>query len=252
MHDAHCHIDLYPDFGRELAAIADARIVTVAVTNTPSVFEMCERICAGNAYVHPALGLHPELAVDRERELPLLLRFMHRVRFIGEVGLDFTTRDRTARVTQVRVFAAILAAARTAGGKVLSVHSRRAAGEVIDLVGPQFPGSVILHWFSGSAKDLRRGIAHGYYFSVNPAMTLSAAGRMTIDEVPRDKLLLESDGPFLKIDAAPARAADVRHVVAYIATLWKLPVSDTERLLDANFARAATQHPSAPNIEAPR
>ena len=236
MHDAHCHIDLYPEFARQLATIAERRIATIAVTNTPSVFEMCERICAGNAYVHPALGLHPELVLERERELPILLRLMQRVRFIGEVGLDFTTQDRTARASQVRVFTAILASARTATGKVLSVHSRRASSQVIDLIGPQFPGSVILHWFSGPAKDLRRAISNGYYFSANHAMTLSATGRATIETVPRDKLLLESDGPFVRIDDTPSGPGDVQRVVRHIAGVWNAPASEVERQLDANFA----------------
>lgn len=238
MHDAHCHIDLYPDYRRELNAIAAAEVATLAVTNTPSVFAMCERICAGNPFVHPAVGLHPELAVERERELPLLLQLMDRVRFIGEIGLDFTSRDPAVRATQVRVFAAILAAARAVGGKVLSIHSRRAAGEVVEMVGPRFPGAVILHWFSGSEKVLARAIDCGYYFSVNPAMTTSLRGKAVIDAVPRSRLLLESDGPFVTVGNAPARPTDVRVSVRHISGAWQMSVAEAERELDSNFAVA--------------
>jgi len=236
MHDAHCHIDLYPDYRRELAAIAARRITTIAVTNTPSVFEMCERICGGNAFVHAALGLHPELAVEREHELPLLLRLIHRVRFIGEIGLDFTSRDPAVRATQVRIFTAVLAAARAVGGRVLSVHSRRAAAETVAIVGPRFPGAVILHWFSGSASVLGRAVRDGYYFSVNPAMIRSASGQAVIRAVPRERLLLESDGPFVMVDDSPARPSDLRLVVTHVATLWNVDPAEAEQCLDANFA----------------
>jgi|SRR5581483_2840700 len=238
MHDAHCHIDLYQNFRDQLASIAASQIRTIAVTNAPSVFEMCERICAGNMFVHPAVGLHPELAVERESELPILLRLMQRVRFIGEIGLDFTKHDAGSRATQIKVFTAILAAARTATAKVLSIHSRRAASEVVGFVGPNFPGTVILHWFSGHAKELRRAIEFGYYFSVNPAMTSSVSGRAIIASVPRDYLLLESDGPFVRVDAAPAGARDVTRVIDYVAAMWKMAPADVEQQLDGNLRRA--------------
>jgi len=241
MHDAHCHIDLYPNFRKQLADIAAGKLATIAVTNTPSVFEMCERICAGNSFVHPAIGLHPELVGERERELPLLLQLIHRVRFIGEIGLDFTTRDPVARAAQIRVFTAIIAAARAAGGKTLTIHSRRAAAEVVEIVGPGFPGAIILHWFSGSANVLRRAVGYGYYFSVNPAMTRSSTGQSIIRSVPTDRLLMESDGPFVTIDNAPAKPADVRLVVEHVAALWNLSLVETERRLDRNFAIATSR-----------
>jgi TatD DNase family protein len=238
MHDAHCHIDLYRDFQGVLAAIDKARVKTIAVTNTPSVFEMCERICAGNRFVYPALGLHPELAHQRERELPLMLGLLERVKFVGEVGLDFTTRDVTIRSVQVRVFEAVLAAARADGRKVLSIHSRQAAAEVVDLVGAQFPGTVILHWFSGSERTLIRAIENGYYFSVNVAMTNSARGRSVIPTVPRDRILTESDGPFVTVRDAPTYPTDVGLVVNYLAKVWLLPAGEVEHHLDTNFTTA--------------
>jgi TatD DNase family protein len=163
---------------------------------------------------------------------------IQRVRFIGEIGLDFTTRDPVARAAQIRVFTTIIAAARAAGRKTLTIHSRRAAAEVVEIVGPGFPGVIILHWFSGSANVLSRAVGYGYYFSVNPAMTRSSTGQSIIRSVPPDRLLMESDGPFVTIDNAPAKPVDVRLVVAHVAALWNLSLVETERRLDKNFARA--------------
>jgi TatD DNase family protein len=157
MHDAHCHIDLYRSFREELAAIVEARLKTIAVTNAPSVFDAMVRLAAGTPFVYPAVGLHPELVSEREHELPLLLDRLGHVRFVGEIGLDFV-RAEADRVRQVRVLEQILAACAAVPGKILSLHSRNASAEVVRLVGAEFPGTAILHWFSGPTASTSRSI----------------------------------------------------------------------------------------------
>jgi TatD DNase family protein len=234
MHDAHCHIDLYRSYREELAAIAQARVRTIAVTNTPSVFDAMERLAAGNSFVYPAVGLHPELVPERAHELPLLLERLERVRFVGEIGLDFAsaTADRKA---QTRILERILAECATRPGRILSLHSRNAAAEVVRLVGPGFPGVAILHWFSGPLKVLEKAVAHGFYFSINPAMTRSDRGRAILAALPRNRLLTESDGPFVDMEGAPARPTDVKLVTSYLASHWGISPSEAEAVVDANF-----------------
>jgi len=59
--DAHCHLDLFPDPAALARHVNERRIHTIAVTNAPSVFAHTEHLAAGSAYLHPAIGLHPEL-----------------------------------------------------------------------------------------------------------------------------------------------------------------------------------------------
>jgi TatD DNase family protein len=234
MHDAHCHIDLYPSYRAELAAIAEGGVKTMAVTNAPSVFDAMVRLASGNPSVFPAIGMHPELVRDRSQELPLLLERLDGVRFVGEVGLDFAG-SAGDRIEQVHVLERIVAACTSRPGKILSLHSRRAEKEVVQLVGANFPGTAILHWYSGSLKVLDQALASGFYFSVNTAMISSERGRAIIAALPPGRVLTESDGPFIKIDGAPARPADVRRVVAYLASHWRTTMPEAEAIVDRNF-----------------
>lgn len=104
MVDAHCHLDLYPDYAAILAEIERDGVYTIAVTNAPSVFRRCVEIARRPRFVRVALGLHPELAAARERELDLLPDLLATTRYVGEVGLDYVTQDpRRARRPATRV-----------------------------------------------------------------------------------------------------------------------------------------------------
>lgn len=233
--DTHCHLDLYPDFARVLADIEARRVATIAVTNTPSVFRRCVELTAGSRFVRVAVGLHPQLVADRSRELPLLFDLIRETTYIGEIGLDFTDADTANRAAQQRVFKEILGACARVGNRVLSVHSRRAAAEVVETIGEDFRGSVILHWFSGSVGVLAKAIAAGCFFSVNPAMLLSEQGRKLIDRMPRDRIVTESDGPFVTISDRPAEPADVIRVVRYLADVWSIDEREVEAQITATF-----------------
>lgn len=241
MHDTHCHLDLYPD-PRAMCAAA-AGIDTVLVTTRPSAFEEACVLAEEFPHIHPALGLIPQAALVLEAELPLFLALLPRSRFVGEIGLDGVSQDPAEQAAQARVFAQILAACAQAKNKVLSIHSRRAAGAVLDALaahGSSFSGAAILHWFSGNAAQLRRAAGMGCWFSVNPAMVKSVHGRALIRCMPRDRVLLESDGPFVLMDERPATPADGASVVAYLAGAWGISRAAAEAAVDGNWAAANT------------
>lgn len=233
--DAHCHIDLYPDYSQLLAEIRQRQVETIAVTNAPSVYPRFLEICTGNSFVHPAVGLHPELASARRRELPMLLDLLDSTNFVGEVGLDYSIGDEADRQVQREVFGRVLARCADLGNKVLTVHSRRAAPDVVSMIQTQFPCKVILHWFSGSMGTLERALSEGCYFSVNTAMTRSTTGRKIINKIPRDRLLTETDGPFVMVRGRPARAGDVEAVVSFIAGLWQCADGEVALQIAKNF-----------------
>ncbi len=239
MHDTHCHLDLYPD--PRAACVAAAGIDTVLVTTRPSAFENACALAKEFPWIHPALGLIPQEALTLEAELPLFLESLPRSRFVGEIGLDGVSRDPAGQAAQARVFAQILAACAGAKNKVLSIHSRRAAGAVLDALadhGPSFPGTVILHWFSGNAAQVRRAAGMGCRFSINPAMVKSVHGRALIRCMPRDRVLLESDGPFVQVEGRPATPADGLAVVSYLAGAWGISRAAAQAAVDANWAAA--------------
>ncbi len=239
--DTHCHLDLYPDPAALIREIEQQRVYTIAVTNTPSVFpRLCEIV--GNArFVRAALGLHPELAAQRYRELPQFAALMPRTRYIGEVGLDYQTSVEAERLMQRRVLAKIIEHCDAAGGKVVTVHSRRAVDDVVDAFGERFHGTYILHWYSGGVRSLRRAVAQGAFISVNPAMVQSERGRALIAEVPRERVVTETDGPFVSVASAAGKVVatpgDVRSVVKELGRLWDVEADEARAIVYLNFSR---------------
>jgi TatD DNase family protein len=233
--DTHCHIDLYPNFSELIEAVETARIYTIAVTNAPSVFRQCASLLHGKKYIRPALGLHPQLAHQRAHELPLALELLTETRYVGEIGLDFMTTDRDDRASQLKVFRAITDSCAGYGDKILTVHSRRATQEVVETLGDSYPGIVILHWYSGSLRLLERALSYGFYFSVNPAMLKTEKGRRIVCAIPTERLLTESDGPFVETMGRPANPHDIAEVTVELAQLSGLAMDQMRRILFSNF-----------------
>jgi TatD DNase family protein len=241
--DTHCHIDLYPDPAGVVREIERRGVYTIAVTNTPSVYSPTAALAHGSRYVRSALGLHPQLAAERRGELPLFFEHLPDTRYVGEVGLDYVTSDRGNRTHQRRVFGEILGACHAAGDKVLTVHSRRAEADVVDAVGEGFPGTVILHWYSGSLRILDLAVSRGFYFSVNPAMAGGKRFASILSRIPPERVLLETDGPFVSVGARPAVPVDVETVVVRIAEVWAVPAEQVRDSLFSNFSGILRGHP---------
>jgi TatD DNase family protein len=235
--DTHCHVDLYPDYQELLEETEQAGIYTIAVTNTPSVFRRCFSLTQSTKFVRAALGLHPQLVSQRSHELALMLEMLGETKYIGEIGLDFVNNDQQERKLQERVFTTILEKCAAFPEKVLTIHGRRAASDVVRLVGQSYPCTVILHWFSGTQAELRDAIAAGFYFSANSAMLGSEKGRKLITRIPLDRLLTESDGPFVNVDGKSARPTTIPEVVTGLAELMGMGVEDMAETIFSNFRR---------------
>ena len=218
--DAHCHFDLFQNPHQVVQEAERNRIHSIAVTNTPSVFDPMRRLTSGSKYVRTAVGLHPELAIQRAAEIPILQRKLADTRYVGEVGLDYKVVVKPAeRAKQRAIFQSILEHCVNAGGRILTIHSRRAEADVVAAVTEYQPGPFILHWYSGSLKVLSAAAAVGAYFSVNAAMVRSKRGRRLIQEIPMDRMLTESDGPFVLLDGQPARPPSVLKVLTELASI---------------------------------
>jgi len=150
--DFHCHLDLFPD---PVSAINDAEqagVYTLTVTTTPKAWPRNLELTKSTKHVRAALGLHPQLVMERSDEVSLWEQYLPQARYIGEVGIDAGPRYYRSLDLQKQVFERILQHCAAAGGKVLTVHSVRSATIVLDLIEKYFPtenGQVVLHWFTG-------------------------------------------------------------------------------------------------------
>jgi TatD DNase family protein len=157
-------------------------------------------------------------------------------RYVGEVGLDGTPEFKPHWAVQLLVFDHVLKACSKAGGRILSIHSRRASGAVLDRVqAHRDAGVAVLHWFSGSFRNLDHAIDLGCWFSVGPAMLSSQRGRSLAALMPRDRVLTESDGPFAQVDGTPLMPWEVDQAVDILGELWSVSPLQAQRTIRRNL-----------------
>jgi TatD DNase family protein len=238
--DFHCHIDLYPDPPALIASCEKNKIVTLAVTTTPKAWPQNRKWAAGSTYVHTAVGLHPEVVGERHRELALLEEYVKESRLIGEIGLDGSPQYRKSWEMQNEVFIRALMAAQGLGGRVVSIHSRRAANEVVKCLREHTTQArvlPILHWFSGSIAIARKAADMGCYFSVNRGSLEHETGVALVRSFPVDRLLTETDGPFTLIGERKSEPEDVVLTAKLLAETKSVPIHEMRRTLANNSER---------------
>ena len=198
MFDMHCHVDLIDPMNRFCATAAMLDISILAMTTTPRAYHAETNMLRNYQSVYVALGLHPQLVSERKQELAIFDRYVASSRFIGEVGLDFSKRFYSSKEDQVIAFEHIIQAC--VHSKTISIHSVFSDKQVLDILAKNSTtehNRCILHWYSGSLKQLDRALEMGCYFSVNEQMLRSANGAKIIHRIPVERMVLESDAPFV-------------------------------------------------------
>ncbi|MBN8224274.1 MAG: TatD family hydrolase [Xanthomonadales bacterium] len=238
MIDFHCHLDLYPDPQAVAAACQERGLYVLSVTTTPSAWNGTSALALGKSRIRTALGLHPQVAHLRKSELPLFEKLVGQTRYVGEIGLDGAPEFKPHWNDQMEVFERILTACSNAQGKILSLHSRRASKDVLSrLAEHPRAGIPILHWFSGTAKEVDRAVEQGCWFSVGPAMLSSSKGRSLVERMPHDRILTESDGPFAQLEGRSILPWEASWAVLGLSDAWAVPPAEVEQRLAQNLAR---------------
>lgn len=238
--DFHCHLDLYPDHEKLIEECDREGVATLAVTTTPKAWSRNRELAAGTSHVRVALGLHPQLVGEREQEIGLFERLLPEARYVGEIGLDAGPRFYKSFEAQERVFERILRMCAEQGSKVLTIHSVRTAAKVLQHLERALPtdrGQVVLHWFTGSAAEARRAIEWGCYFSINSEMLKSAKHRELVEQIPADRLLTETDGPFVLVSGAAIRPIAVSTTVAQLAELRRVDAEGMRSQILGNLTK---------------
>ena len=240
MIDLHCHIDLYPDPVAVLDEVDSRGAFVLAVTTTPKAWRGTQKLVGKRRRVRVALGLHPEVVAERHSEVELLCALIPEARYIGEIGLDGSPPHRSSLDLQMKVFNRVLDECGKRGGRVLSIHSRGAANQVIDSI-ERSPdsGLPILHWFSGTRKQMERAAALGCWFSVGPAMLRSFKGRDLAAAMPLERLLTETDAPFARSGDQPLYPWQATDCVPELAKLHQTSPEHMFQILKRNLKSMA-------------
>lgn len=118
----------------------------------------------------------------------------------------------------------------------MSVHSRRAAKAVLDaLEAVRDAGRPIMHWFSGTQRELARAVDIGCWFSVGPTMLGTDRGRAVAAKIPWNRLLTESDGPFAQVGGRNALPWDAGTAEIALAEVWDVPLDEVQARLTGNL-----------------
>ena len=244
--DSHCHLadPAYDTDRDEVLARAWAAGVgrVVVIGESPASADRALALAAADARLSATAGLHPHDASTWSPGVESWLRERlrdPRVVAVGEMGLDYHY-DHSPRDAQRRAFEAQLALANVAGKPVV-IHAREADDDVAAVLRAHPGVPAILHSFSSGPSLLRAGLDLSHYVSFSGMVTFRNWNLdWAILETPADRLLLETDGPYLA--PVPHRGkrnepAFVRHVAERIASLRGLPVEELIAITGRNAAR---------------
>jgi TatD DNase family protein len=240
--DAHSHLDRYAlaepgALHSALAEIARLPVFTLSNSMDPDAYRRNLEISEACEWVLPAFGVHPWNAPRFAGRLQELRSGVEQSPVIGEIGLDHHfVEDPSAYPAQREVFEFFLSEARDQK-KIVTVHTKGAEREVLELLARYALPRVIVHWYSGPLGVFKKLAATGVYFTVGFEVARSDHIRKVARAVPTDRLLSETDNPggasaFL---GAPGRPALILQVVRGIAQARKSSARAIEEAVQANL-----------------
>jgi TatD DNase family protein len=247
--DSHAHLDIERTTEKELRALLDRAwnqglvgIVAIAGATRVGEYELTLQLASEDHRIHAAAGIHPHAASGATPDALDRLRGIldhERIVALGEIGLDYHY-NYSPPADQRRAFVSQLRMAHKVNLPII-VHTRQADSDTASILadeGAQELGGV-LHCFSSGAPLARHALELGFYISFSGMITFPKAEeiRAVAAEVPAERLLAETDAPFLSphpLRGRPNEPARVRHVVEKLAEVRGVEVEEMARRCTAN------------------
>jgi TatD DNase family protein len=259
--DSHCHLD-FPDFADRLpdvlataAAAGIGRMVTIS-THVARV-ERYRALAEAHEAVFCTIGTHPHnAALEPDTAVEELVQQSRHPRCIaiGEAGLDYHY-DKSPRDVQQRVFRTHIAAARETG-LPLVIHARNADDDMIRILEEESGRGrfdAVLHCFSSGARLAEVGVELGLYVSFSGILTFKKSEdiRAIAASVPRERLLVETDAPYLAPEphrGRPNEPAYVAHTARVLAGVIGVTEDEVARITTENFYRLFSKAAQADGV----
>lgn len=246
--DSHCHLD-YNDFEDDFEDIIlhmKENGITAALNAGNNVDSLDEQLALSEKYpfIYTAVGVHPHNA-DEYPDITaadLVEKSQHKkIVAIGECGLDYYY-DYSAKENQYKVFIEQIKAAQETGLPLI-IHTRDADDDTIAILSEQYKKAAFsgeIHCFSSSEKLAEFALSIGFYISASGIITFNKSGdlREIFANVPMDRLLVETDSPFLA--PVPMRGhrnepANVRFVAEKLAQIKDVSFDEIAKITSENF-----------------
>jgi TatD DNase family protein len=224
--DTHAHLDALDDTAEAIARARDAGVTRILTVGGAEAVEIAER----SHGVYAIVGVHPHDAAAGDVAEIRRLQEHPKVVAVGETGLDWY-RNYAPRGDQLRVFEAQLGLAAELG-KPAVIHTRAADDDTLAALA-QFDGTVVLHCFS-SPHLLPSALDRGWYVSFAGNVTYKNASelRVAAAQVPADRILAETDCPYLAPQQVRGKRNEPAYVVHTVAALAAARNEDVEELAD--------------------
>jgi len=223
--DTHAHLDaLDEDAAAVVARAADAGVTRILTVGTAEAVALADRFDG----VFAIVGIHPHDAADGDLDEVRRLHAHPKAVAVGETGLDWY-RDYAPRDAQRRMFESQLELARELGKPVV-IHTRAADDDTLSALAG-FDGTVVLHCFS-STHLLPTALGRGWYvsFAGNVSFPNASELRLAATQVPADRILAETDAPYLAPQPVRGRRNEPAYVVHTVAALARAREEDVAGL----------------------
>jgi TatD DNase family protein len=234
--DAHCHIDLCKATVREVVS-GDILIISngTSLQSNKKVLEYAKIF----PNVRAALGLYPTEALKLSpKALKEVFKFIkdnkNKIVAVGEVGIDFYhITDPKEQKKEVDIFKQVIDLANKIN-KPLIVHSRKASEKALKLL-KKAKVPVVMHCFDANATQTHEALERGYYFTIPANFWTRKGFKKTAQRVPIDRILTETDSPFLSPVEGENKPANVRYAVKKLAEIKQIPENKIEAQIYQNF-----------------
>jgi TatD DNase family protein len=240
--DTHAHLDALDDVAGAISRARDAGVGRILSVGTgPASWDRTLALAEENDGVFAIVGLHPhEAAADVDFDELERFTTHDKVVAVGEIGLDYY-RDYAPRDAQSKRFILQLGLAKRVGLPVV-IHNRSADDDTVAILRQWFDGTVVLHCFSSPAL-LAAAVENDWYVSFAGNVTYKNAAdlRASAREVSAERLLVETDCPYLSPQPVRGQTNEPAYVVHTVAALAEARGEDPDELaarIDANAAAA--------------
>ena len=242
--DAHIHLS-DPEYQSDIPLIIESmNKQNIKACCVSMDFDTCQstmKLSQQSKNILPFLGIHPEKAQDDPTLVyEMINENQSKISGIGEIGLDRTyIKSEDEWETQKQVFSDQLSLAEKFQ-KPVSIHSRKTLDDIFDILTSFNIRSVLLHWFDGNKKQLRKAMDSGLYVSYGPVLLYANDKQTLLSITETDKLLVETDGPVRFSHCFSYKTAQILFLPSVIfcaSKILNLTYDETVVMLEENSQR---------------
>jgi TatD DNase family protein len=238
MIDTHAHLS---DRFKQEVNLESLKWVVLSASNKQDSLDNL-KLATENSKLKPAVGIHPDGVDDIDEQINFLDQLCtdnKNIVAVGECGLEFT--EGADKKKQEILFRGQIAVA-LKHNKTLIVHSREASDEILEILKSYKNLRGVIHCYTGGKKRIKRflEISDNWYFGIDGNLTYEVGLNQVVAEIPKDRLVLETDTPFL----APIphrnetnRPEWVKFIYQKTAEIWEMSFEETEEIIDGNAER---------------